>query len=97
MAERKKQRLSSEMLKRKRLGSGRKDAEGKRKSGTGPGEEIRKGITCGTAAGAKQGRTKGNGQQSRVREPGDNAWEIRREGTGKPKKRERRRRAGKQL
>ena len=40
MAERKKQRLSSEMLKRKRLGSGRKDAEGKRKSGTGPGGAI---------------------------------------------------------
>ena len=40
MAERKKQRLSSEMLKRKRLGSGRKDAEGKRKSGTDPGGEI---------------------------------------------------------
>ena len=60
--ERKKQRLSSEMLKRKRTdGNGRK-----RKSGTGPGGKDRKGITCGTAAGAKQGRTKGNVQESRV-------------------------------
>ena len=65
-AERKKQRLSSELLKRKRT-------ERKRKSGIGPGEEIRKGITCGTAAGAKQGRTKGNEQQSQVREPGKKA------------------------
>ena len=64
--ERKKQRLSSEMLKLKA-------DERKRKSGTGPGEEIRKGITCGTAAGAKQGRAKGNEQRSRVREPGKNA------------------------
>ena len=38
--------------------------ERKRKSGIGPGEEIRKGITCGTAAGAKQGRTKGNKQKA---------------------------------
>ena len=38
--------------------------ERKRKSGTGPGEEIQKGITCGTAAGAKQGRTKGNHQKA---------------------------------
>ena len=69
ITERKKQRLSSEMLKRKRTeGNGRK-----RKSGIDPRGEICKGITCGTAAGAKQGRTKGNGQESRVREPGENA------------------------
>ena len=29
-----------------------------------PKEEIQKGITCGTAAGAKQGRTKGNHQKA---------------------------------
>ena len=39
--------------------------ERKRKSGTGPGGEIGKGITCGTAAGAKQGRTKGNQQKAK--------------------------------
>jgi len=27
-------------------------------------QQSRKGITCGTAAGAKQGRTKGNGQRA---------------------------------
>ena len=64
--ERKKQRLSSEMLKL--------EAEViQRKSSTGPGGEIQKGITCGTAAGAKQGRTKGNHQKSRVRKPGKKA------------------------
>ena len=39
--------------------------ERKWKSGAGPGEEIQKGITCGTAAGAKQGRTKGNQQKAK--------------------------------
>ena len=38
--------------------------ERKRKSGVGPGGEIEKGITCGTAAGAKQERTKGNHQKA---------------------------------
>ena len=38
--------------------------ERKRKSGVDPGGEIRKGSTCGTAVGAKQGRTKGNKQRS---------------------------------
>jgi hypothetical protein len=33
-------------------------------SGTGPRGEIQKGITCGTAVGAKQGRTKGNKQEA---------------------------------
>ena len=75
--ERKKQRLSSEMLKLKA-------DERKRKSGTGPGEETYKGITCGTAAGAKQGRTKGNQQKAeygnRERKHGKPGWEER----GKP-------------
>ena len=43
--------------------------ERKRKSGTGPGVEIQKGITCGTAVGAKQGRTKGNIQKAKYTEP----------------------------
>ena len=55
--ERKKQRLSSEMLKLKA-------DERMRKSGTDPGGEIQKGSTCGTAAGVKQGRTKGNQQKA---------------------------------
>ena len=38
--------------------------ERKRKSGTDPGGEIQKGSTCGTAVGAKQGRTKGNEQRT---------------------------------
>ena len=38
--------------------------ERKRKSGTDPGGEIQKGSTCGTAVGAKQGRTKGNEQKA---------------------------------
>ena len=38
--------------------------ERKRKSGTDPGGEIQKGSTCGTAVGAKQGRTKGNKQKA---------------------------------
>ena len=38
--------------------------ERKRKSGTDPGGEIQKGSTCGTAVGAKQGRTKGNEQEA---------------------------------
>ena len=42
--------------------------ERKWKSGAGPGEEIQKGITCGTAAGAKQGRTKGNQQKAKYAE-----------------------------
>ena len=60
--ERKNGRLSSEMLKRKRT-------KGKRKSGTDPGGEIQKGSTCGTAVGAKQGRTKGNEQRIEYAEP----------------------------
>ena len=55
--ERKTQRLSSEMLKRKRT----KD---KRKSGVDPRGEIQKGSTSGTAVGAKLGRTKGNEQKA---------------------------------
>ena len=55
--------------------------ERKRKSGTGPGGEIQKGITCGTAAGAKQGRTKGNQQKAeygnRERKHGKPGWEER--------------------
>ena len=38
--------------------------ERKRKSGIDPGGEIQKGSTCGTAVGAKQGRTKGNKQKA---------------------------------
>ena len=38
--------------------------ERKRKSSADPGGEIRKGSTCGTAVGAKQGRTKGNKQKA---------------------------------
>ena len=38
--------------------------ERKRKSGTDPGGGIQKGSTCGTAVGAKQGRTKGNEQKA---------------------------------
>ena len=38
--------------------------ERKRKSSVDPGEEIQKGSTCGTAVGAKQGRTKGNKQNA---------------------------------
>ena len=49
--------LSSEMLRWKRT-------KGKRKSGTDPGGVIQKGSTCGTAVGAKQGRTKGNEQRA---------------------------------
>ena len=49
-------RLSSEMLKRKwTKESGRQASV--------PKEGIQKGITCGTAAGAKQGRAKGNHQR----------------------------------
>ncbi len=50
-------RLSNAILKRKRT----------KESGSQvfvPKEEIRKGITCGTAAGAKQGRMKGNHQKA---------------------------------
>ena len=43
--------------------------ERKRKSGTDPGGEIQKGSTCGTAVGAKQGRTKGNKQKAEYLEP----------------------------
>ena len=38
--------------------------ERKRKSGIDPGGDIQKGSTCGTAVGAKQGRTKGNKQKA---------------------------------
>ena len=52
--------------------------ERKRKSGTDPGGEIQKGSTCGTAVGAKQGRTKGNEQelskQNRMKRTGNRAW-----------------------
>ena len=36
----------------------------KRKSSIGPNEKS-KGITCGTAVGAKQGKTKGNKQEAK--------------------------------
>ena len=55
--ERKNRRLSSETLKAEA-------DERKRKSSADPGGEIRKGSTCGTAVGAKQGRTKGNKQKA---------------------------------
>ena len=42
-----------------------------------------KGITCRTAAGAKQGRTKRNHQKCLVRDPGNTTWEIRYEIMGK--------------
>ena len=42
--------------------------ERKWKSGTDPGGEIQKGSTCGTAVGAKQGRTKGNEQRTEYAE-----------------------------
>ena len=52
--------------------------ERKRKSGTDPGGEIQKGSTCGTAVGAKQGRTKGNEQkpsmQNRMKRTGNQPW-----------------------
>ena len=38
--------------------------ERKRKPSVDPREEIQKGSTCGTAVGAKQGRTKGNEQKA---------------------------------
>ena len=38
------------------------------KPGTDPGGEIQKGSTCGTAVGAKQGRTKGNKQKAKYSE-----------------------------
>ena len=38
--------------------------ERKRKSSVDPRGEIQKGSTCGTAVGAKQGRTKGNKQKA---------------------------------
>ena len=44
--------------------------ERKRKSGTDPRGEIQKGSTCGTAVGAKQGRTKGNKQKAEYLESG---------------------------
>ena len=43
--------------------------ERKWKSSTDPGGEIQKGSTCGTAVGAKQGRTKGNAQKAEYLEP----------------------------
>ena len=42
--------------------------ERKRKSGIEPRGEIQKGSTCGTAVGAKQGRTKGNKQKAQYLE-----------------------------
>ena len=51
-------RLSSEMLKRKWT-------KGNGSQAFVPDEVIQKGITCGTAAGAKQGRTKGNHQKAK--------------------------------
>ena len=42
--------------------------ERKRKSGIDPRGEIQKGSTCGTAVGAKQGRTKGNKQKAKYSE-----------------------------
>ena len=42
--------------------------ERKRKSGIDPRGEIPKGSTCGTAVGAKQGRTKGNKQKAKYSE-----------------------------
>ena len=60
-------------------GTGPEADERKRKSGIGPGGEIRKGITCGTAAGVKQGRTKGNHQKAeygnRERKHEKSGWE----------------------
>ena len=53
--ERKKQRPSSKVLKLKREKAKDKHLSRKRNQ---------KGITCGTAAGAKQDRTKGNGQRA---------------------------------
>ena len=40
-----------------------------RKSSVDPRGEIQKGSTCGTAVGAKQGRTKGNIQKAKYTEP----------------------------
>ena len=63
--------------------------ERKWKSGTDPGGEIQKGSTCGTAVGAKQGRTKGNKQKAEYRNrEGMHGRPGRRE-RGKRKKRER--------
>ena len=63
-------KLSSETLKTKA-------DERKRSPSAGPGEEIQKGITCGTAVGAKQGRTKGNIQKAKYIEPEEKARETR--------------------
>ena len=60
--ERKTEKLSSQNRKR----SGRKKAEekGKARKRRGRKEPEKKGSTCGTAVGAKQGRTKGNEQEA---------------------------------
>ena len=68
-AERKNRRLSSQNRKR----SGRKKAE---KKGKGR-KRKQKASTCGTAVGAKQGRTKGNIQKAKYIEPEKKAWETR--------------------
>ena len=61
--ERKTEKLSSQNRKR----SGRKKAEekGKARKRRGRKEPEKKGSTCGTAVGAKQGRTKGNKQKAK--------------------------------
>ena len=53
---------------RKRKGSGRKKAERKKKIPKAD-ERKQKVSTCGTAVGAKQGRTKGNKQKAKYIEP----------------------------
>ena len=52
-------------------------------------EENQKGITCGTAVGAKQGRTKGNKQKAKYRSREGMHERSGRIERGEPKKRER--------
>ena len=69
--------------------------ERERKPSVDPRGEIQKGSTCGTAVGAKQGRTKGNEQKAEYLEPERRHGKLGREegenqgsesGTGAPEK-----------
>ena len=66
--------------------------ERKQKSSADPGGEIQKGSTCGTAVGAKQGRTKGNEQKAEYLESdgrhGKSGWkeEEKQESESRPEK-----------
>ena len=85
-------RLSSQNRKR----SGRKKAEkkGKMLKRREPKGERSQASTCGTAVGAKQGRTKGNKQKAKYTEPERWHGKPGREQGEKPGKRERNRSTG---